>query len=77
MLLFFAVDLLNGPLLELTRRNGTRAPCGRDSWEKERQCTSWRRMVIGRSDLEIDADEFQVRLESESVSMLSSTYCAF
>ena len=70
------MDLLNSPLLELTRRNGSRTPCGRDSWEKEWQCTGWRCMVIGRSDLEIDADEFQVRLESEYVSMLSSIDCA-
>lgn len=57
MLLLFAVDLLNGPFLELVRGNW--AECAlRESREKKGQGTSRGCVVIGRGDLEVDSDEF-------------------
>lgn len=63
LLLLLAVDLLNGPFLELVR--GYRAGCiGRKGREEERQGAGWRGMVIRGGDFKVDPDEFQVRLDA-------------
>ena len=64
LLLFFTVDLFNGPFLELVRRDCARF-AGRTDWKEERQSTGRGCMVIGRGNLEVDSNEFQVRLWGE------------
>lgn len=61
LLLLFAVDLLNSPLLELVRGNCDRC-FGGECWKEEWEGASRRSMIVRRSDLEVDPDKFQVRL---------------
>lgn len=63
LLLLLAVDLLNGPFLELVGRYWARG-VGRKGRKEERQGASWRGMVIRGGDFEVDPDEFQVRLDA-------------
>jgi hypothetical protein len=68
LLFLFTVDLFNGPLLELMRRNGTGCAC-RESGKEERQGAGGRCMVVGGGNLEVDPDEFQVRLRAISIAV--------
>lgn len=61
LLLLFTMNLFDGPFLELIGRDCVGC-AGRECREKVGQDTGRRCMVIGRGDLEVDADEFQVRL---------------
>jgi hypothetical protein len=63
LLLLFAVDLLNGPFLQLVRGN---CDCviGGECWEEEWESASRRSMIVRRSDLEVDPDKFQVCLDT-------------
>lgn len=63
LLLFFAVDLLDGPFLELVRGDCD-GIIGGKCWEEEWKSASWRSMIVRRSDLEVDPDKFQVRLDT-------------
>lgn len=62
LLLLFTVDLLNGPFLELVRGNCNRCFSG-ECWKEERESASRRGMIVRRSDLKVDPDKFQVRLQ--------------
>jgi hypothetical protein len=61
LLFLFAVDLLNGPFLELVRGNRDRCIDG-ECWKEERESARWRSMVVRRCDVEVNPDKFQVRL---------------
>lgn len=56
------MNLLDGPFLELMRGYRDRSFRGK-GWQEEWKRASWRGVVVGRGNLKVDADKFQVRLQ--------------
>lgn len=73
LLLLFTVDLLDGPFLELVRRNCDRG-FGGECWKKEWKSASRRGMIVRRSNLKVDPDKFQVCLRTPRQRKLSPKY---